>query len=134
MTKFSRKVQGLGKLQATRGVLPVLAMEVSKAAAKRDLKPEDALETYIDYYKASSRLKTIDPYDGGVQANVSKLRQIIKSASPELLAKVQEIHERISTRDTVRPLYAVMVAVSRRHNATGKKPTAAEIAAMVRRA
>lgn len=116
MTRLGPKLRRLGALQGTRHVLPLLAMEVAQAAQNHEVSPEDALEVYVDYFKASSRLKTIDPYDKGVQANVSKLRQIIKAADPDLLRRVTRIRDKLSAKYEVRPLYQAIVLACRLKN------------------
>jgi hypothetical protein len=116
MNKLSATLHQLGVQQRTRYVMPQLAMEVARAAARREIDPDDALSVYVDYYKAASTLKNVDPYDNGVKANVSKLRQIIKASDPALLDRVTDIHERLRARDKVVPLYHAMVAVCRIKN------------------
>lgn len=133
MSKLTDKLRALGALQGARYVLPKLAMEVARAAKRRELSPEDALEVYVDYYKASSHLKTIDPYDNGVKANVSKLRQIIKAADPELLERVTRVHAKVGEREQVKPLYQAMVAACRIKVTQQTRVTNEQIAKLSRR-
>jgi hypothetical protein len=123
-SKLTLKLRRLGMAQGARHVLPVLAMELARAADEGRVKPDDALEVYVDYFKAASRLKTIDPYDNGVKANVSKLRQIIKAHDPRLLARVTKAHDKAARKSRVKPLYHAMVAACRYANANGRVPDA----------
>jgi hypothetical protein len=131
---LSATLHALGVAQTNRGVLPTLAIEVAKAARKGTIKPDNALDVYLDYYRASSRLKTIDPYDNGIKANVSKLRQIILCADPELLERVTNLHEKaLNAGHYVKPLYHAMVLACRAYNARPHKLTNGEIIKIIRR-
>jgi hypothetical protein len=126
-------IRDLGKAQASRGVLPQLAIEVSRAAAEHDINPEDALELYVDYFQASSGLKKIDPFDNSVKANVSKLRQLIKAADPKLMEVVIRQHEKLAKKVEVKPLYHAMVEAARYKSKTGRRPDIAMLAKIVSR-
>jgi len=132
MANFSAELRKLGVLQGQRHVLPILALKVAKAAKARHIDESSALDVYVDYFKASSRLKTIDPYDNGVKANVSKLRQIIKARDPDLLERVMKAHSRLTLEGKVKPLYAAMVAACRAKNAGKDVSSKAAVARIVR--
>ncbi len=121
--KLGAKLQDLGRAQGSRGYLPEVAMELAIAAKAGQIEPDDALEAYVAYYKASSHLKTIDPYCNTVKANVSKLRQIIKCADPQLLERVTRTHRAMSRQGHVGALYPAMVNACRMQIQYGRKLT-----------
>jgi hypothetical protein len=133
MTKLAKALRVFGRRQNARHILPLLAMEVARAAQRGEVSADNAIEVYIDYYMVASGGRKIDPYDAGIQANASKLRQIIKAKSPGLLSRVTAAHQKLSARGDARPLYHAMVACCRAQLARGKELSDAQVATNTRR-
>jgi hypothetical protein len=120
-----------GRLQRDRQTLPQFAIEIAKLAKSGEIDTDDAMDIYIAYFKVSSGLRKPLPTDTGVKVNASKLRQIIKAASPTLLGRVMKLYAK-AERDN-RPLYPCMVDACRLYNLHNKMPTDAQLKAIVAR-
>ena len=115
-----------GAMRKRAEVLPVFALELAKAAKRKEITADDAEELYLAYFKASTGLK-LKASDGSMRANTSKLRQIIRAADPELLKRVERIRSQAARYGPVRPLYALMVWACGVKNARGRPPPESEI-------
>jgi hypothetical protein len=135
MYRLTAKLKALGSARAASNVLPQLALEVAKAAARGAINEGHVNEIYLDYFQATKPGEKIDPYSGAVKANASKLRQIVKAADPELLARVTAVHHKICHKQprTCRPLYAAMVLACRIKISKGRRVSDAELARIVKR-
>ena len=112
--KIRATLAELGSKQATRYVLPMVAFEVAKAARRGEVDEEDAAELYVAYWEGTAAPGKIDVRHDSPKAQVSKLRQIIMAADPDLLDRVAKLHEKAKREGRqVLSLYAAMVEASR---------------------
>lgn len=126
MTFVLDTVRRLGKSQRQTYRLPIVAMEVAQAAKRGDIDVDDAIDLYIEYMREASGIKKWDPASNTIKANASKLRQIIKAADPDLLLRVERIHNTMRDKGELAPganLYPAMVNACRLQVMYGKMLT-----------
>jgi hypothetical protein len=104
----------LGSKQSARYVLPIVAVEVAKAARRGEVDEEDATDLYLAYWEGTAAPGKIVPTADSPKSQISKLRMIIKAADPDLLDRVAILHEKCKREgEAVLSLYASMVETSR---------------------
>jgi hypothetical protein len=96
-----------------RHTLPEMATDLAERAKAGEIDPEDAMDLYLEYYRASMGVFKADPTLNTARANASKLRQVIKAADPDLLRRVSDIYDQMHHKVPCRPLYHGMVDVCR---------------------
>lgn len=106
------EIVALGRMRHDLRVLPKLAYLAAEAAERGEVDEDDAQDLYLTYYEHTQTAKRgVDPGEATVRVQVSKLRQIIKSADPELLDRVTKAHA--EARGARKSLYTSMVAAAR---------------------
>ena len=135
MFNLNTTLVAFGAAQGQRDVLPKMAVELAKAAKRGVIDEGDAMELYKRYFAASARTsaRALDQRAPNIKVNASKLRQIIKAADPELLARVTHIRERLRFEKSCRSLYSCMVDACRMQLVIGRKLTDAQIKGLIPR-
>lgn len=130
MTSLKPLMRRYGQTQ--RHTLPQVAIDIAQRAQNGEIDVEDTNDLYLEYYRASQGVTSADPTSQAMRVNASKLRQIIKTADPELLREVSEQFDTMRHRVKVRPLYHAMVDVCRYKLETGRHPSKHTIARILR--
>jgi hypothetical protein len=130
-----KQVGELGAMQR-HDVLPSLALVIAQAASDGALTEDDANDVYAAYIKNAMRVSKVDYATSTFRVNASKMRQVIKlgaAGGVPLLRRVTRLHEHLSRKQDVRPLYHAMVDAAREQLSTTRALTDTDLAKLIGR-